>query len=190
MATWPTDSEINAFLVAAGITLTSSLSGLSEAAQQAWELDTGWVPFLSTAQERKYDPPRCNILLLDNGLLDLAYVKISDTEVTEGTDFWQYPANTDPKLWLKFNYPLHGTNLSIAVSGNWGYSDSLPADVYEACLRGAGLVAYNLYQQGAYNKIVQDDVTLSSGNQEWASQVGMWKTHYETVVNRYRFRQV
>lgn len=188
--TWPTDSEINAFIVSSGITLTSSLSGLSEAAKNAWELDTGWIPFLSTAQLRKFDPNHSHILLLDNGLLDLGYVKLTGTEVTLDTDFYCYPANSEPKLWLKFNFPLYGVSQSIAVSGNWGYSDELPADVFEALLRCGAGIAYNLYQQGAYTRIKQDDVELSSGSQEWASQVGMWKTHYESVVNRYRFRQV
>lgn len=191
MAVWPTDAEINAFLVAAGITLTSSLSGLSEAAQQAFEMDTHCQPFLAEDGLRKFDPPHSHILLLDNYLSDLYLVTLSDVEVVEETDFWQYPANKDTKLWLKFNYPLYGVSQSIEISGSWGYSKELPADVYEACLRKGAILGYNLYQQGVVTRLTQDDVTVQYGNSSAEfTQFGQWDASYQNVVQRYALRSV
>lgn len=128
------------------------------AAVAQWETETGWRPFLADVDEdnpdqtRYFDPPGPNFrpqtlgggysLDLGTGLVVLETVNTgySSTDVgTErfaGTDFDLYPYNADvleqPWTRLEFLVPQWGARHSIRIVGRFGYSNTVPEDVWLA----------------------------------------------------------
>lgn len=142
---WPSDATAQAFATEqASICVAGSI--------KEWERRTGWIPFKkqSTDTTREYertDP---------YGKLDLKAGLLSVTSVTVGTR--TYIQNEDYKLLrlnsaqneypfdgIYFKYPINAYNTrpiwgtEIVITGKWGFSEDIPADVWKAILRQAGV---------------------------------------------------
>lgn len=139
------------------------VDGKADVVSTEWERKVGWDPFLSsgTSDVRYFDPPGSKhrypasvgmwtggnrILLHGSGILTLTevLVNVSPTNTgdvrTENTDFYQVPYNETPKRGLDFGWPIIGSRRSLSIEAIWGYSTTVPNDVWE------GLVMYGVYQ--------------------------------------------
>lgn len=166
---YPTDTDIKdrcnnlgMFSGVASGTQTALCSGKSVAIIAEWERRVGWNPFLSTGLDeiRIYDPPGGRgrygqgpgvqmggdkLMFLQTGIITLTSLLINysptyagDTKTVE-TDFMLEPYFTTPKTRIRFFWQLTGAPKSIKITAKWGYSLTVPDDVWE------GLVMYGVF---------------------------------------------
>lgn len=204
---WPTSSDVSAMLTTAGLvgsTDTFDYHTAIQAAIEEFEHLTGRRPFLRDAADvtRRYDPPGPRrsgftyatthagggiYLPLDAGLLTVTAVYAgwdgsSGSALTEGTDYILHPANAAamglPYDAIEFLYPMFGGRRSIAVVGKWGYSATVPYDVWEAV---RGQAAANLAPQIAASisrgviSWKEADVAEEYGAKPLEHVVGQWR---------------
>lgn len=158
---YPTDAQIQAFLTSIGYTLPAgfTVSGYAAEASAEWERRTGFVPFLGQTQTRMYDPagPNKRLILgyrlrggsfnldLNAGLYRVDSLTIgvgvgdAGTLLTANQDFFMLPAmapqENSPWTSIRFLIPQFGTDLSIQLTGGYGYGAQIPDDAYKAVLR-------------------------------------------------------
>lgn len=154
---YPTATEVLALLTGVGISTTLDATALApfiQGAIDAWEEDTGYLPFLEgESADFYYDPPGPNRrgesrgggrqLCLDRGFtrIDQIHVGITTTDLTGqlltlDSDYRFIPYNAlaqlRPITRIEFTYPQWGAPRSIKVTGNPGYSAALKAEVWQA----------------------------------------------------------
>jgi len=154
-AAYPTASDLEAFLIAAGFdatfVATLDLTTAAAAGQQAFEEATG-RRFLATTQTREFDPCRvtpAGKLNLKTEAVSFSSVTWGTTTLTAGTDYRGLPLNAPddgkPYNMLEFGhyrryYPLtFPLSTLITVVGSWGYGTTIPDAVWAAMLAAAGL---------------------------------------------------
>lgn len=175
-ASYPADSDILLCLQGAGAVLPASFSptGLAAAAINYWERTTGYEPFLCSGSEgmRSYDPPGPNhkqmngfslfggsrVLDLGSGAVSISQVVIgvgvgvSGTALTLGEDYWPEPKNgpteNRPYERIRFRTPVFGPEASIQVSGQFGYSLTVPDDVFLAITRYGAAIGLDQIMAG------------------------------------------
>jgi hypothetical protein len=168
---YPTGSDIEAYIRSLSILNPATIDDAFDlmhldrkagAAIGNWTQRTGWLPFLSETQTRYYDPQgpfkdgwiRGGGRWLDfnAGLLDLTSLKIGvtndqpGTELTQGVDFqlWPYQALQEGRPYERAEFLVHrwGWPHSITVEGTFGYSTTLPDDVWETILHEGARIAF------------------------------------------------
>lgn len=129
------------------------LAAKLDAALEAWEQETGWVPFVSSGatETRFYDPPGPppsrggfgirgggRLLSLDGGLLSLTSVVVNGQEYDPANQLRLKPDNAaarrKPVTRIEFSRPVLGPAQCVAVTGVWGYSREWPEDARQAVL--------------------------------------------------------
>ncbi len=159
---YPTGNDLMAFVIAANVCTNPpsgplsmlDWSGRMARAVAQFEGDTGRT-FIAQSGTRIYDPP-----LNTRGILDLKGELIQLTSVTNqgatlvlNTDFYMGPNNNDqlnpprPWTWVEFldyfpspSYPY--LRHSIAVTGLWGFSTTIPAEVWDGMLSLGAWLCY------------------------------------------------
>ena len=138
--------------------ITAGLTARAAAAAARWEREVGWLPFLATgsASTRRFDPPGPNDRGLTRGgdkrlYLSGALVTSTAPVVRSGVttasagdlltiedDYFLGPENADqtgmPWRWVEFGWNRWGPPRSISVTGLWGWSATVPDDVWQAVL--------------------------------------------------------
>ncbi len=214
-SSFPSDSEVQTFVVASGVTAPSgfSFTGYGALAQTEFQNRTGLIPFLKDASDvsRSYDPPGPRskletyyylggekVLELDAGLLSCTSVALGvtpDTPDGQTMDLQRQlrlmPANAPvkgrPYTWIEFFFPVYGAPSSVVVTGKWGYSATVPEDVWQGCLRLAASMAAKDVLQG----ILSGPTTISAGEDEITQdsfrELGLaWDQYASAVIDRYK----
>ena len=193
---YPTGTELIDALVLRGVFETPShptatFSAIMSGIVQRFERETGWVPFLSAGSDssRTFDPPHgSHILFLNAGLVSIDEITVTDDVQTVEEHYWPKPS-TVPYTRIDFSYVPGGNPSSIEITGEWGYCDTLPADVTSALLN-AGIAEYlrtvsNPFVGigGAPKRIKQDDVEKDYGDN--GGLVRLFDAEYQNCVARY-----
>lgn len=167
---WPTKAQVDAYVAAAGLTV-GSIDATSLIASAVAEIErmTGWAPFLaSSSATRTFDPPGSvvkgtgypggggNLLKLRCGLISVSALTANGVSMTEGTDFWLGPGYAAPYQTIRFARPIIGAPRSVSITGIWGYSATIPDDVWQACMDMAASYVADAIAEG-----------VASGATEW-----------------------
>lgn len=193
---YPDGSDLGAWLVQRGILTaipadTSGLDTLINVATAHWERDTGWLPFLASAQssERTFTPDnKTSIQFLNIGLFELVGVEYREAAKTETEDFWLEPTGKTPKTRIQWEFVPTGRE-TVVINGFWGYTDTLPADVEQAIYKIAAVEYMQNYANGAVGlagipkRIKQDDVEKEFGEND--SLMKVLEREYHNTVMRY-----
>ena len=211
---WPTSEDLNNFLSAAGLTVSTSLELFLDTAVSAARRDFEGPAgadrkMLGDTSDvaRRYDPPTDGQSLLF--IADLASLTSvvyqpdgsSAETLTQNTDFWlePYEAQSDSnrpapytrirfaRRWLQ---PL-GTTLrrSIIITGKWGYATTLPDDVWLACLARAGWHLHATLAQSTSGGLVRwsdADASEQFGDSPLQALKDGWDGMFRTVAHSYR----
>lgn len=217
---FPADEDIKGFLADQEYATPCNLSyeGYADAAKREFERRTGRIPFLkdSVNVERFYDPPvpsaHGQFLALDAGLLEVSSVMVgvSTTNpgvvLTQGSDYvlhdYNAPVEGRPYERIQFvssisnrflyqsSPHIGGSPRSIKVTGKWGYSATVPDDVYFAVLRlGVSLALMDLKEALAGDLVEwAEGDTRERLSIELIQKLGAGMTAYvDRVVSRYLF---
>lgn len=210
---YPINTDVQAFLVASGFTVTAGqLAFMDEAAaagQQIIERRCGRV-FLGSGSNstRYFDPPstRSGRLRIDDlaSLNTVTYQpsgQVTATTWTENTDFWVQPDNRAVKLLpitslvlkQRWSQPLSTAyRRSVIVSGQWGYATlaaGFPEAVWTAMLAAGCLEVYEMIAQALTGGLLnwrEADVQEDYGVEPLRRLKDSWEARTETVVRLYR----
>lgn len=216
-ATYPTETELEDFLDAMGVTSTGfDLTNALAAAVALWERLTLYKPFLSDGSTtRYYSPCERGILTLDTGAVSISAVRQNVTDSDAGDlltvyqDYWPLPINASqlekPYERIQFRAvpygatqqrPFSGEERQVSVTGVWGYAATCPIDVYEAILRAAAasiLRAVNVSTTGGAERVKQETVEYTfssggSGNSGLAGIAAEWEKAFRSLALLYKRR--
>lgn len=206
---YPTASDLQSFLEGAGIVVGSAiklqLDSVIRGAIKDFERECNRKFLAGSASTRKLDPPtNTDTLVLDRDLATLVSFTYAPSGATptvwvEGTDFKAYPLNAVadeiPYTYIEINRLAweHPLNIvykgSIQINGRWGYSLSVPDDVWMGMvLLGAVTsicMAASITTSGVRFKRVEDyEVEYGSG--AYSQQISLWSKQVRSVINNYR----
>lgn len=158
MAVFVTETELQQFLVAAGL-VTNPIEGLEqylelgqaiEAATEWLEEYSGYYPFVAdaAASARRFSPGEDRLLLLRAGLLSVTWVKTGllidgsgGTSLTRDQDYRLLPETAEhrgkPWTMIEFASVPSGDPRSIEIKGSWGYCSAATAAASRAVLARA-----------------------------------------------------
>jgi hypothetical protein len=140
---YPTGSDLPAFLTSYGITPTVTLTNanaLVAAAVREWESRTGWEPFLAVTETREFDAPVADDWWSEVGIISVSSISVDGNTVGPAAYDLRNRYRNGPYLSIRFNAPRLGTRKGMgkmSITGVFGYSSSLPADVTDAILSKA-----------------------------------------------------
>ncbi len=196
----PTAADLGAVLVVAGVISSIPSSGTEQydmltramaVAEERLKADTGWDPFESATQTRKYTSDGGNLLWLDQGLLEVVELLIGTTAYVEDTDFWLMPANAiaDGKCAtrIQFNFDVSTAVNGLTIEGSWGRMSAYGNAEQEALLAcGAIIAGANLLGVagafGAVTEFVQGDVKRKLKDDSKYGLFENWAMAYSQVV--------
>ncbi|MCX6359782.1 MAG: hypothetical protein NT029_08255 [Armatimonadetes bacterium] len=187
--------------------------GYVAAARGEFEARTGRLPFLGTAQTRTFDPPGPNtsgkrwfgfsrgggrILNLGTGLLSVTTLTSGKTGLSNGTvltantDFvlrpYDAPAEGQPYRSIEFLAPQWGSAATIEIVGVWGWSATIPDDVWAGVLAGAatraGRVLASQASMGVQKVSIGGD-SFDFGASPFGAQIEAWADEFDALVRRY-----
>jgi hypothetical protein len=212
---YPATSDVVARLVAGGLAVSPEhadlLTAQLAASVREFERAVDLVPFLAPAgaYTRQLDPPivRNGILILDRplaSLVSVAYQPIGDTSQTlVAADEYTplpaaAPADGRPYTQIAFaahrwpgplGYPFRG---SIYVNGRWGYSTTVPDDVWEAIAGRAAARAFPHVRTAQTGGVASVTRGAGEGQTETVSWGGVppgileeWKAAWSAAVAAY-----
>lgn len=194
------------------------LANTGKALKNEWENYVGWKPFLFESEEsivRYYDPPGQShryqqgnprwisggkVLLLETGLLELDEIRHRVTDTYEGNllvenqNYWKLPYDAASKnlrvTAIKFSWTMQGLPKSITIKGKFGYTDSLPDDVF------IGLRNYGLSKMLRTNltKFIHEPVEWQEGDVRERHGTGhveniirIGENDFRALIRRYRY---
>lgn len=213
---YPTGGDVQAFIEAAGLTVSDALSalleGLANAAAGDFEraVDRVMLPE-ATASLRYFDPPvnRDGLLFCDDlaaapTLLQYMPYGSSAQTLTLGTDYFLLPNNalakgqpiTQIRFRRRWTGPLSESLLqSLQITGRWGYCTTLPYEAWQAvCMRGAWLAwsQVTLGTTGGALSWKDGDRSVDYGVERWSGPLTQWCGNdgnggaYGRIVGQYR----
>lgn len=183
------------------------------ASSAEWERVTGWRPFLAGVTEirRLFDPPGPNrgtgtrgggtFLILDQGLVVLAAVHTdvvpattpSGTALVIEDDYrlWPYNAAWDnqPYTAIEFVARRYALAKTIGVTGLWGYTQTLPDDVWQAILQHAAGIAFAELRErrtGGMIEWKQAETSERYGEHFLEASEENWRRRFERAAMRYQ----
>jgi hypothetical protein len=196
---YPTYLDLKAFLNARGLSCSDltddDYRGMAASAAAEWEARTGWLPFLAGASEtRTIDGPEGRLIIPPFGIVSLTVLAIDGTSYTVDQDYFlQYKILNGPYQAIEMDGYLTGARRSIALTGVFGYTATLPADVKLAILGKAaeGLYYHITGLQGEVVREKQGPVEFeyakpTSGQASLSGVVGSFKGIFEQAVARYK----
>ena len=210
---YPVKTDISTFLNSIeGITVPSGYDCQKaiDAAIAEIERVTEYSPFLSTGATaaRPYDPPGPytprprrgggRTLRLGAGLISCASVTIGTDNastqqvLTVNEDFYLWPSNAPyhavprPYTAIEFFAVQWGYPRSISVNGVWGFSTTLPDDVWQAAIYLASSYVVTDFLEGIFNSpssVKDDDVTIT---QDFDTNLGVaWSKKAHDTLHAY-----
>jgi len=190
-AAYPKSADVIMLLKDLEISTPSALR-LDNLLQQAiaqFERRTGWMPFLATDGTRFFDPDGSHNVQLDAGLLSATSVVFNGRTLVAGNDYWLKPSNIAPYQWIRFAQTLSGKPQSIVVTGSWGFSTTIPGDVYQCIIRLAALPILADHLTSVTGGAVQ--WSEGSASEEFGEQplLGVfreWHDYTDLVVSAYK----
>lgn len=208
---YPVDADVVAFIAAAGIALPSgmaALEGYAEAANREFEQETGWPPFLADADDstRTFDPPGPHltgggyaqtrggrrVLALRAGLVSLTSIDCGG--ILPATQYRLLPLNAavqgKPSSIIEFLVPIFGQAGSVLVTGRWGYSVTVPEDVFQAILR---IAASNALKDLSEANNIQNPIKWNRGEvgesfdpDRYGKAGSQWRGYVDRTISRYK----
>lgn len=186
--------DIATFLVEEGIIpapdyfTSSRLATLLDNAITRWEDLTGYVPFLAVAGTRYFDPPDGCILSLNTGLVTFTSLTIAGVAYTNATHFYlkqtisqdqDYPYDT-----VEFTFPVYGVPATIAITGSFGFTATISAEVNECIKRLAAMEALTTIAgvNGEIVELAQDDMRVRYAGYTQTSKAKTKRELYEDFV--------
>jgi hypothetical protein len=183
---WPTNAELLAEINRLGIGLPSDSSDVSNYVDQAVRAIVpivGYPLIEQTSADIFYDAPYSDRLLFRSWFTAITAVAIgvttdntAGTVLTEGKDFF-FDKNVYGIIrGIKFVYPILGPQQSIKVTGTAGYSDEIPADLWQGVLDYAAALVNQkgLSFGGSVKRLKQADAEIeflgSSNPEEWLKE--------------------
>lgn len=142
---WPSDSTAQAFATEqASICVAGSI--------KEWERRTGWIPFKKQSTDTTRDFTRTDpygYLELNGGILEVTSIVVGTRTYIQNEDYKLMRLNSAqgerPFDGIRFKQPVNAYSTrpiwgtEIEVTGKWGFSENIPADVWKAILRQAGV---------------------------------------------------
>lgn len=205
----PTAYDLERFLIASGlIGLTPTvrekyldLDLAVDAAYEDFQRDTKIRPFLAeTSDTTRYYPvngpyvqihPYFTITSIHTKSTPFETTSESKTHIT---DYIRLPDQETPITALEFNYYFYPASSSIGVTGRRGWSDDLPADVFQAIQEKAGIKLQPSISAAIHDGAIEwteGDVREKHGSMgAFSSVVQSWDKDYWDVVNRYKQTKV
>lgn len=213
MATWPTVSDLIAFLDASGLAVANAdLSAMQldlaiASAIDAFEADTGFDPFIAAAADstRYFSPDGTKVIDLRCGLVasptsvSVSYDPGSGYAGTELTtdDYWLKPdsanGTTKPYTWIECAGVPRGLPRSIVIVGKWGYTPNAtgPAEDarYAVLCKASAVIAPQMRKLlgGGVISWREGDTQRQYGSAgSIAAAMADWDLGYAPVVRKYR----
>lgn len=210
---YPVSADLTTFLTDSGLTAPSAttLAQAVNAAVEAWEQSTGYIPFISTGSDttRYYDPNGTDYIDLRAGVVAVTSVTtgLSPTDTT-GTvlavneDFWLTPTDATererPHTGIRFRTRQRGDARSVKVIGKFGYclTGAFPADAFLAILKKAAAIVLpiiNNASTGAAQKVKQRDVEYTYGDGSangLSASINTYDSAFRMAVARYRLTKL
>jgi len=204
---YPTGNDLKTFLTGKASPFDPTIAPYSYLDYDALAM-TGRLNFeqavgrtmLATTQTRVFNPPFNNNsrLFLGADLASLTTLTIGGVSKTRNTDFWLYPleceVNAKPFEWIDFRdtwfKPLTPTMVrSIAITGLWGYSATIPQDAWDAMCYNAGILAIGstLTAQSGGLKSLQIDNAVKEEYDvaSLAKIVSVWRMMVDMATGNY-----
>lgn len=200
---YPTADDLQTYLEGHGMTLSAALEAQLEraisGARQDLENATGRV-FLAVEGTRTFDPPvnASGVLDLGEDLVSLTSLSLSGSALTEGSDFRLERLNGAarglPYGMVCFNQrwcrPLAASLWNaVEIGGLWGYSETVPADVWEAILaRGASRLFTHIAHGNTGGLLAwkEKDRGEEYGVETWKRLKDGWQDVYTAAVSQYK----
>ncbi|BDI33411.1 hypothetical protein CCAX7_54620 [Capsulimonas corticalis] len=200
---YPDASDFRKFLLGAGQRIPDDLDVETKifSAITEWEDGTGFAPFLAddtTVGSRSFDPPRTSRDLdLGAGLVELTSLTVAGTPFVLGRDFYAYPQNAlakgKPITYLRF-YSRPGSSImqSIVVTGKWGFTTALRANVRNAILCKAALLSAPELEFSITNGVaVAEDIKFASGNfKPIGTLIEEWRRIFKETLHGGGYRRI
>lgn len=189
---YPQVTDVRDYLAARGVSAPADavLARYLDSAVTEFESLTGYKPFLAEATPSTYYYNAAGRWHdLEAGYVEIVSVEvITDVEtmsgqaLAAGSDYIALPLNGLPKNLLYFPMRLGFAPLRLKVRGRRGYSDAVPAEVFNAILwRAATFVLGQV--QGSLTAVKEGDVSLQFAEGDTA---GAEAREYRRTVQRYR----
>lgn len=128
---WPTDTDEQGYVT------TQATIQVNAVAQEVENI-TGYHPFLAVRETRYFDATDGNgVLWLDSGLLSVGSISVAGgAPLVANTGYW-LRGSKKPYSMVTFAANYYGglvwsTPNQIAIDGDWGYSYTVPADLWAA----------------------------------------------------------
>jgi len=189
---YPTEAELQAFLVNAGVVGTppEGVQIYLDGAAEEWESKTGYKPFIADAEDSTsyYDAPYPSRFLDLCGafvsITSLNYGVTSTSDGTDGTANSDYFAHYrgDAIVGIEFTGLPYGQR-SIKIVGKKGFCTEIPARVYRAILeKAAADYSAVATQVGDVKRIKQGPVEYELNE----SQISKWAKSFDELAKTYK----
>lgn len=175
---YPDESDLQARLEAAGVTMTAALTarlaGAMAAGIRRFENAVGRIMLAgATAETRYFDPPQNGGVLYVDDLVEVTGIVYSPTNGTPetytlNTDYWLEPSDSPEKgrpwtrlrlrgWWYGYNADawLGSYHRAVQITGRWGYADAIPDDAREAMLDAAMLAIWGEASRSATGGLIE-----------------------------------
>lgn len=170
-STYPEAADLTAALTALGVTEPTASATILDGAIAYWERVTGHNPFLATGteSEKTFDPPYNDrgFVLDIPACVSVESVTVDESALTVTDDYDLLPLNGTPKNGIRMKSHPGFKQASVVVSADWGYSSTVPSDVWTAILNLA-VAECSLQSASAAEfsaeKIRQDKVEIQYGS--------------------------
>lgn len=210
---YPTVQELKDFLVAGQLVTDPTTSPESlldyanaiDEAIDAWETDTGYLPFVATGTPttRVFDMPSSSTrdrtyIQFNSGAVSVSSVVVDGTTLTSGTDYFLLPRNASVQrqpyqsvLLYRRNVP-YSTPQSVSITADWGYTSTLQEDAFTAVMKRAVLSLMpqilTLRSGGGIKRarldgVIEEEYDLSASN----AIAKLYEVQYRKTVNKYRY---
>ena len=201
-ATYPTESDLERYLIATGIVNSApqspftflDLNQLVLAAKNNFEGRIGRT-ILATTQTRIYDPPsfpRVMLPLVDD-LAQMTSLSVTGVVKILNADYFLRPENADvqqkPFNLVEFAVPIYGPRKCISITGFWGYSLAIPDGPHQSILARAAYLAQPQLAAAVSRGLVswkEDDVSETYGTDPLGFLRDQWDQLYEGGVEKFR----
>jgi hypothetical protein len=111
--------------------------------------------------------------------------------------YWLSPVNNPARGWpyefIEFWTPVIGSPQSVVVTGKWGFSTTIPEDVFQSILAGAAWKimspAASKRSQGAAQRTqgeVSERYAAGKDAGAWAYECGLWRETWLEGIQSYR----
>ncbi len=192
-AAYPDSDDVAARAATLGVTISADadVAAILASVLAEWHGAIGYAPFLApgTATEKVFDRPfGSKTLFLATPLAALTSLEDDDVARTVDVDFFLEPYDRpsgSPATRIEFSGVMDGSRRKLAITGKWGWSLTVPDDVFEAHLaRAFCVLAESQMLPGFGVSFAQGSLKVSGS--EGDSQLSMWRRSWETAVARYR----